>query len=487
MSTKIANIAKNTSYFTIALIIQKIISFTYFTIIARAISPDDLGKYYFAISFTTIFSIFIDFGLANVLTREIARPEINEMGEGKEKANKYLGLVLAIKMPLAILSWLAVVIIINLMGLSDTIKYLVYLSSICMVLDSFTATFYAVIRGFHNLIYESIGSILFMATALITGIMILKLNLGLVWLMNGLVLASVVNILFSLIVITIKFRLSLRPIFNSKLIKTIFAITWPFAVYAIFQKLYTYLDSVMLTTLAGDKYNGLYQIPFKIINALQFLPLAFIATVYPAFSLYWRNNKEQVRITFERAMNYLIIISVPISIGTFALADKIVFLFKDQYTEATLPLQITMLALIFMFINYPIGALLNACDRQKDNTRNMMIVLISSVIINLILIPTYRAIGASITVLITNILMFILGIYYVPKIITLRASALLKFFFKILLSALVMGFAVYYLKNFLNIFIVVFISGIIYLLLVFAFKAIKREDISSIYHSFIKS
>jgi O-antigen/teichoic acid export membrane protein len=231
----------------------------------------------------------------------------------------------------------------------------------------------------------------------------------------------------------------------------------------------------------------LYQIPFKIINALQFLPLAFIATVYPAFSSYWLNNRNQIMITFERAMNYLIIISLPISIGIFALADKIVYLFKDQYNDAILPLQITMLALIFMFINYPVGAILNACDKQKDNTRNMLVVLIVSVIMNLILIPIYKTIGASITLLATNILMFILGIYCVPKIITLRIGVIFKFFLKIFLAALIMGLLVFYLKNFLNIFVVVIISGTIYFLLIFAFRAVKREDITSIYHSFIKS
>ena len=50
MPEKITNIAKNTSYFTLALILQKVISFTYFILIARALGPEDLGKYYFAIS-----------------------------------------------------------------------------------------------------------------------------------------------------------------------------------------------------------------------------------------------------------------------------------------------------------------------------------------------------------------------------------------------------------------------------------------------------
>jgi O-antigen/teichoic acid export membrane protein len=59
---KIASIAKNTSYFTAALILQKVVSFSYFTILARNLIPEDLGKFYFAISFTTIFAIFIDLG-----------------------------------------------------------------------------------------------------------------------------------------------------------------------------------------------------------------------------------------------------------------------------------------------------------------------------------------------------------------------------------------------------------------------------------------
>ncbi|MFA4941801.1 MAG: oligosaccharide flippase family protein, partial [Patescibacteria group bacterium] len=151
--TKIANIAKNTSYLTLALIMQKIVSFTYFTLLARSLGPDDLGKYYFAISFTTIFAIFIDLGLINVLTREVAKNE--------EKAKDLLGNVLFLKIPLAAVALLAVALMINLMGYPAITKNLVYISSICMILDSFSTTFFAVIRGFHNLKFESIASVIF--------------------------------------------------------------------------------------------------------------------------------------------------------------------------------------------------------------------------------------------------------------------------------------------------------------------------------------
>ena len=71
MPTKVVNIAKNTSYFTFALILQKVISFTYFAILASHLPPEQLGKYYFAISFTVVVGILLDLGLGNVLMREV--------------------------------------------------------------------------------------------------------------------------------------------------------------------------------------------------------------------------------------------------------------------------------------------------------------------------------------------------------------------------------------------------------------------------------
>ena len=145
MPEKITNIAKNTSYFTLALILQKVISFTYFILIARAVGPADLGKYYFAIALTSIFGIFIDIGQSSVLTREVAK----RPGD----AGKLFSSVFLMKLPLALISMLAVFSIINFSAYPEITRQLVYLSMFCMVLDSFTLTFFAVSRGFHNLKY----------------------------------------------------------------------------------------------------------------------------------------------------------------------------------------------------------------------------------------------------------------------------------------------------------------------------------------------
>jgi len=110
---------------------------------------------------------------------------------------------------------------------------------------------------------------------------------------------------------------------------------------------------------------GLYQVPFKIVVAIQFLPMAFTASLYPALSAYWQRNREQLAITFERAISYSLILSIPIMIGTIVLADQIITIFKESFSAVAWPLQVTMLAVPFMFLGFPVGSLLNACDRQK--------------------------------------------------------------------------------------------------------------------------
>lgn len=474
--TKINNIAKNTSYLTLALILQKIISFTYFTLLARYVGPTNLGKYYLAISITTIFAIFIDLGFANVLIREVAKDQA--------RAPKWLANILALKLPLALLSLGAVFILVNALGYDSLTKNLVYISSLSMVLDSFTVTFFAVARGYHNLKYESVSSIVFQLIVLICGYSALLLGGGLIPAMAALALASTFNFTYSFLIVRQRLKVAVKFAWDKGLIREILIVSWPFAVYAIFQRLYTYLDSVLLSVMASDYEVGLYQVAFKIIFALQFLPMAFTASLYPAMSSYWQTNREQLAISFERALNYLIIISLPIIFGAITLADKIVLLFKTGYEGAILPLQISISSLFFIFLNFPVGSLLNACDRQKKNTFNMGLVMISSLVLNFILIPRYQAVGASVTVLLTNALMFVLGMVFVKKIIPYRLVKNLKIFFKVLAASIVMAAVVLVVKESGNVFGATILGGLVYFGSLFLLGGFKKADIISVWQSF---
>jgi len=476
---KLPNVAKNTSYFTLALILQKVISFSFFIIIARNIGPESLGKYYFAISFTTIFVIFIDIGMTSVLVREIAKH--------KDSAEKYIQNTLALKILLMGLSWLTVFILINVMGYPELTKDLVYLSSVAMILDSFTLTFFGVSRGYHNLKFESIAVVIYQLTALILGVAALHFNMSLRWLMGAIVVASIINFLYSGSLVMLKWKIKLIPKFDATFIKQIISMSLPFALFGIFQRMYTYFDSILLSILAGDTYVGLYSVAFKITFALQFLPLAFVASLYPAMSTYYVHDKKKLGEIFERAMNYLIIIALPISFGIIMLADRIILIFKAEYSGSILPLQIIIASLFFIFTSYPIGSLLNACDKQKINSANMAIVLFFSIVLNMILIPRYQAVGASITVLVTNFLLLILGMVWVPTLIKYNYFNILKVLGKALLAVIIMTILLLYLKPLMNVFLLIPTGGIAYFAVLYGLKGFTKEDALSIARSFIRN
>ncbi len=440
--------------------------------------PESLGQYFFAISFASIFGIIIDIGIANVLTREIAKDQ--------ESSSKLISNILAIKIPLMFLSWILIYLFIFFLGYTGTLKYLILLSTLAVTLDSFTYTFYAISRGHHNLIFESISSVVFQLIVLCFGFYFLFFDYSILYVMSALVFASIFNFIYSSTLLKRKWHISFFKKIELKVIKHIFIISLPFGVFVGFQRLYLYLDSVLLKMMAGDYFVGLYQVAFKIIFSLQFLPMAFTASLYPAMSAYWKSDRTQLLVTFERAFSYLLIISLPISFGIAFLSQQIILIFSSSYNDAILPLIIIMFSLPFIFLNFPIGSLLNACDKQRLNTFNMGVALVASVILNIILIPKYQALGASITVLLTNMLMFLLGMIQIPGIIKIKFLNLLKIALKTLLASFMMSIFVYYAKDYLNIFFVVTISAFIYFISLYLLRGFRKEDIFSIYSSFIK-
>lgn len=475
VNEKVTNIARNTSYFTLALILQKVISLTYFTLYARALGPNDLGQYYFAISITSIFSIFIDFGLGNIITREIAK----DTGHAKSFISNILSVKLIFSGITLGLLWIWMAAF-NYPALT---RDLICISAFTMVFDNFTSVFFSALRGKHNLKYESISSVIVQSIVLVLSLVILGLGWDIRWLMVSLAAGSLYNLIYSAFIAWRLFALPFVFSWNRELVKKILLLSLPFAIYAIFQRFYTYFDSVLLFKFAGDGAVGLYQVPFKIIVALQFLPMAFTASLYPALSAYWHRNREQLSITFERAINYSLILSVPIMIGTIVLARQVVVIFKEGFADAVLPLQLVMLSLPFMFLGFPVGALLNACDRQKRNTWNIAITSIVSAALNFYLIPRMGVLGACLTNLLTSILMLVLGWVVVGKITVIRPQVFVLMFARVIGAGLAMGAMVYFLREYLATPLTIVAGALAYIICLYLFRGFSSEDLKSVWQS----
>jgi O-antigen/teichoic acid export membrane protein len=261
----------------------------------------------------------------------------------------------------------------------------------------------------------------------------------------------------------------------------------PFAISAMFTKMYTYTDRYMLLWLAGQRYVGWYVIANKMTYAFEFIPSAFSASIFPAMSAFYLSSKIELARTFEKAMRYLIILAIPMSFGIFVLADSLILrLYGPDFITAAMPLRIMISGLIVVFLNFPVGAFLNACNRQTTNTINMIITVIINISLNSFLIKRYTFNGAAASALISGIILFFLGLYWVGKIVPYDKKNLLMLLGKTVVGGLVMAAVLWLVKDRASLFISIPIGVIIYGFMTYLLKIITRSDIRTILHIFSK-
>ncbi|MFH0819826.1 MAG: flippase [bacterium] len=471
-------ITKNTGYLIASYIGQNFLSFIFFIILARFLGVEDLGKYVFAFSFATLFSIAVDLNLSQVLTREIAK--------FKDKAENYLNNIIAFKLITAALTYLTVVLLINFLNYPDLTKILVYLTGLVMILDSFSLTFYGALRGIQNLKFEALSTIYGQLIIISLGTVALFLGLPLPVLIVIYILASLFKFIYSFWQVKKNLRVKFRPNLDKSILKLLFALALPFALAGIFNRVFYYTDTIFLSKLIGDVAVGIYSIAYKLTYSLQFIPAALGAALFPAMSSFYLTSPENLKKSFEKSFLYLSFIALPITFGTIALAPELIkTLYSEKYLEAILPLQLLIMAVIFIFLNYPIGSLLNACDRQKANTFNVGIAMAANIILNIILIPRFSYVGAAISGLVSQTLWFVLGLYQANKLIKIDKKMLGRKTALIFLSAVIMFFMIVMFKK-VNWLLAGGFSTIFYLMLIIVFRVIKIVEIKELISTVIK-
>ena len=470
----IGKVAKNTMYLLSGSVGQKILAFVYFAIVARRLGVVGTGQYFTALSFTIIFSIFVDLGLANVLIREVAR--------FPEKAEKLLATVLGIKVVLAVLTVIAVLIAAMILRYPSLILTLIAMASVVMVLDATHLVFYATMRGFQNLRYEAIGVLSGQIITIVAGTFFLLLRMPVPYLVVALLCGSVWNVVWSGTMLYRAFGVRPRFSYDSALVRFFIRVTIPFALAGIFSRIYSYIDTVMLSKMVGDAAVGIYSAAYKITFAFQFLPMAFAAAMYPAMSDYAAHQSTKLAELYATVQKYLLLIVLPLTTGIFLLAGQIIVLmYGTSYRSAIPALQVIIFSLIFAFLYWPSGSLLNASDRQKQNTVVMGVTMCANIIANIVLIPRFGPVGAAISALIGNFLLWFGAMMAARSVVNTAHTDLALTTVKIGVACGVMGGMLYVLRGRVPVLLLVPLAMLVYGGGIVGTKAIAKNELQEIF------
>ncbi len=436
----------NTIFLTGASLIQKTLSFIYFTLLARTFTASEIGAYSYSLAFTTIFSILIDGGLTPVLIRHTARHPA--------QARSFLKKIFTYKIVFLCFTLVAMIFAVFGVDAAFETRYLILGAVAVMMVDSLNLSVFGVLRGTQNLIFESVGVVCAQLTSLACVIATVVFHLPIVWAIIGLGVGSVVNASIGFFGLSRINRAASSAVRESAPITLSFRDfmreSLPFALAGIFARGYSYLDLLLLGSFANFAAAGTYSIANKTTFVFQFIPLSLSAVLYPAFSkLLVSNDRVTIRNTWWSSERYLIVMAGMITMVLISLRVEILGFFGAEHVRAANVLILLALSLVFSFMSYPVGALLNASGFQKLQTAAMGCTLVINAVLNVVLIPRLGGVGAATSALIGNCVLFSIGAFFVEgRVEKMPWKRLLDSSVRIFLCGLIAGGVVILTQSF---------------------------------------
>jgi len=468
MST-VKTVAKNTFVLMAAQTINRVMSFILIMYVARFLGDIGLGKYSFALAFSELFVILSDLGLSTLSTREVAR--------NKHIAGKYLGNGATIKFILSILAYGLIFITIGLMDYPHDTTIVVYIIGLSVILNSLAQFLQSIFRAFEKMEYEAIS--IFIQKIVITGggISILILGYGLIELVLVVLFGSIINLLFSLFVMVTKFA---KPEFQTDwgFWKSAIKKALPFGLAIICSTIYFQIDTVMLSIMKGDAVVGWYNAAYKLIFALMFIPTALVNSIFPVLSRFYVSSKDSLRRAYDKSFKYLFIIGFPLAMGTTILAGRIILLIYGKgFVHSVIALQILIWAALLMFLTYLLGNTLGAIDKQPLVLKVATVNAGVNILLNLLLIPRFSYIGASIATVATEAIGFALLFYFTSKYI--YKLPLHNYVIRPIMASLAMSTLLFYPKG-TSLLLLIPAAILLYFGVLYLLKAFSKEDVDLI-------
>jgi O-antigen/teichoic acid export membrane protein len=460
----VQRVAKNTGIIIAGDVIFKLISLFVTIYLARYLGTVGFGKYSFIFAYLAFFNILTDLGLQQILVREMAR---NPAITPKLIGNGYI-----IRWILTVLAVVSSVVIITVMSYpADTTTY-IYIAAFTLIFISFSDFYRTIFEANLRMKYNVFARMVFKF-----------LSAGLIlWIIfsHGTLLQVIIALVFSEMVKTL-----LSYAFSRKFVRPRFEIDFglwkyllkealPLALSSVMWVIYYQTDKIMLSMMQGDAPVGIYSAAYKLCEPFSLIPAALIISLFPLMSAYFKSSKDRLIKSYRLSFKYILIIMLPIAIGTTLLADKIILLiYGTEFAGSITVLQILIWTMVLVSVNYILSNLLVSIDKQRVYTISTGLCVITNVTLNFLLIPTLSYNGAAIATVATNVVLFAACFYFVSK--HLLILPVHKILVKPVIAGLTMGIFVYYFIE-LNMFLLVPLSGIVYLAALVVLKTFTIED-----------
>ncbi len=406
MSNK--RIKKNTFYSIIkscSTILFPLITFPYIT---RVLRTENVGKVNFSISIVSYFSLIASLGITIYAVRECSKVKKN-----KNDLEKIASEIFSINICTTIISYIALfVLLLNAKSLVS------YRGLICILSSAIGFTTLGadwLNTAMEDFKYVTIRTFLFQLLSLLLMFTFVKTPEDYVKYAIITVISSsggnLVNIFYRKKYCNVKF------VINMRIKKHISSIIMLFAMF-LAQQIFVNSDITILGLYKGDYEVGLYSAAVKIYNIISTLmsSISWVVMAQLSYS-FSKQQYEEVNKLLKYVIGFTVTIGIPCIIGIGILAPQIVEIIAGPaYIDASIALRILAIALAFSLVwGIVMNMILLPSGADKPCLKACSISAVVNIVANLIFVPNYGIVAASVTTALSQLIGVLICLPYVDK------------------------------------------------------------------------
>jgi len=377
------------------------------------------GEYSALLMFSFLFSILLDFGLTNFNNKNIA--------QNNHLLSKHFSSLLSLKFMLGILYVIVTMLCALLIGYDFRFMKLLFILTINQFFISFILYLRSNLQGLHLFKTDSIVSIL-------DRVIMILLCVALFWHWFGLEV-DIMNYAYAQ---TIGYGLTACITFWIVLREThTFKLTWnwrfcymmlkksfPFAILVLLQTFYNRIDSVMIERMLpfgiGNAEAGIYAKGFRLLEAAGMIGFLFATQLLPIFSR-MIEYKEDIQNLVKLSFTLLLTPAIIVSIGCAFYSQELCLLINKS-TDSSHVFSVLMFCFTANSVSYIFGTLLTANGNLKQMNIMAVCGIAINLILNLILIPRFHALGSAIASIITQFLTALAQVFIAKNIFKFKVN-----------------------------------------------------------------
>lgn len=395
-------VLRNSAFAFAAQLALKVLSFAFTVFIVRQLGSEAYGQYAAVGAFGAVFLFLSDLGLSVFAVREVAR--WRDVPGGQDKINQLYGNMLSLRLTLALLTGFITVAAAWLTGRPSIFVVAVALNAINIFMYGVQGTSNAFLGGYEKIGRASRAQVINQIVFMVFGGLALWYSLG----YYGLILASMVGVA----ILTYTCWAGVREL-GVKALKPNFA-EWPalikaslpFGLVTFALGLSYKFDTVLLSVTRSDAEVGWYNVAYNLIFSCVMISNVVNTVLYPSLSRQSVAGAHALPAIYERALRYLMVLAIPLSIGIFVLSPELIpFLFKAENAPAAPALQILIWVVPFMYASEFLGYIVLIAGQEKLVARSVIISTIINVLANAIVVPRYGYLAAAVMTVLTEVVL----------------------------------------------------------------------------------